>query len=1069
MSSGAISLSSTTMNEPRKPVRVSLNRIQDLAVHLSPGDIQLFRQRGILRADSLSTHPSSASTSSPVSRPSPEDSRSNLSTTRLVKPSAAPMTSSTDSLLHHPRLHHDRRHSSHHRMPILPTKQILPPYHSQTFEDTCSHLNPLLGLVRGSLDAQIGFRRHSESSYMTSSPTKPDAPLPSATSKSPRSSLPGIQISHSPASYPDHLSHLRRASMSTTSSPVVPSPLGNRTVLYAASSPAHTLLSLPAKPVSQEPRPNHSTAMNNFKFPADGPSSYDTTLPPSPSSPPTNSALLPASLTQGLTRSKRKSIPHRSPSWTDSQDTSPGVIFQLPFGNPSQSTKSSPALPSSNYPSPASSTQALLESSHAAADIQLFQSEAPTSPMRRNGLGIQVDQSFVEPGATHPLEQAKNQPPSTEEHSNISIGDIIIAEQASMAAAQRQRPMIPLHDEGVQSQGSIPTPPMTSRVFSLQVMETISEQQQQEQDETSLLASLANESTEMNPHTLTLIAGSNALSIPDQKAPMPPTPADDNANREKPVAQVVVVDSDSKQETVDQPGLEDPSLLPLRAQRQLSIRRQSLIPRPELDFVRGSGILPPASKDLRTRGGATILTYPVLLSDMVQVAMDDAANNKGDESSNESPEEAFQDTTTSTSSLAAGVHGKRRKGYGKRRAALMLQGSDDHAHDTGADQMDALDGYASNQEHDHQQARPRARPRRLSPSMAFASYSSKPKSLLGSPIELSEATFSTSKRRGSKSALSRQYEYQPWGEHMDVEMAEETMDYALEQPGDEYSGDDHGSNNYQPHSRHHSQPKKQKQPVLEKLRPAEVELAMQHAREMMRVYDPAGQHAMKTLQPLLDAIQSEDDHEEESPDHHTLEQPKNAKSTKTGIKKLKSANSKKRPIEDASEESPKKARKKLTDANTSGSKRGRKAGTSKKSTSAGHNAGSLNRGSPSSHDESDAHDQGREDGKLASSPVKKREPKIKLFGGRQTAKHCEACGADDTPCWRPGYIGNTVLCNSCGLRYKKSNVFCTKLDCKYIPLKTEYASMEAERIKHDRDHLRCINCKGNVALPIPKS
>ncbi|KAF9963889.1 DNA-binding transcription repressor [Modicella reniformis] len=89
-------------------------------------------------------------------------------------------------------------------------------------------------------------------------------------------------------------------------------------------------------------------------------------------------------------------------------------------------------------------------------------------------------------------------------------------------------------------------------------------------------------------------------------------------------------------------------------------------------------------------------------------------------------------------------------------------------------------------------------------------------------------------------------------------------------------------------------------------------------------------------------------------------------------------------------------------------------------------------------------------------------------GSGSSSKHCEACGAKETPCWRPGYIPNTVLCNSCGLRYKKSNVFCTKVNCKYIPLKTEYASMEADRQDHGRDYLICIQCKGRVSLPIPK-
>lgn len=94
-------------------------------------------------------------------------------------------------------------------------------------------------------------------------------------------------------------------------------------------------------------------------------------------------------------------------------------------------------------------------------------------------------------------------------------------------------------------------------------------------------------------------------------------------------------------------------------------------------------------------------------------------------------------------------------------------------------------------------------------------------------------------------------------------------------------------------------------------------------------------------------------------------------------------------------------------------------------------------------------------------PTKTRESKT-------TTKKCEACGASETPCWRPGYTAHSALCNSCGLRYKKSNVFCAKVGCKYIPLKTEYAAMEAERVKSGRAHLVCHKCKGPVALPIIK-
>ncbi|KAF9352661.1 DNA-binding transcription repressor [Mortierella sp. NVP85] len=110
---------------------------------------------------------------------------------------------------------------------------------------------------------------------------------------------------------------------------------------------------------------------------------------------------------------------------------------------------------------------------------------------------------------------------------------------------------------------------------------------------------------------------------------------------------------------------------------------------------------------------------------------------------------------------------------------------------------------------------------------------------------------------------------------------------------------------------------------------------------------------------------------------------------------------------------------------------------------------------------------GRQGGSSSSS-FDSTGHRVSSLGSGSSSKHCEACGAKETPCWRPGYIPNTVLCNSCGLRYKKSNVFCTKVTCKYIPLKTEYANMEADRLENRRDHLICIQCKGRVALPIPK-
>ncbi len=39
----------------------------------------------------------------------------------------------------------------------------------------------------------------------------------------------------------------------------------------------------------------------------------------------------------------------------------------------------------------------------------------------------------------------------------------------------------------------------------------------------------------------------------------------------------------------------------------------------------------------------------------------------------------------------------------------------------------------------------------------------------------------------------------------------------------------------------------------------------------------------------------------------------------------------------------------------------------------------------------------------------------------ETTRSCIACGIVKAPCWRPGW-GDGVLCNSCGLRYKKVGV-----------------------------------------------
>lgn len=56
---------------------------------------------------------------------------------------------------------------------------------------------------------------------------------------------------------------------------------------------------------------------------------------------------------------------------------------------------------------------------------------------------------------------------------------------------------------------------------------------------------------------------------------------------------------------------------------------------------------------------------------------------------------------------------------------------------------------------------------------------------------------------------------------------------------------------------------------------------------------------------------------------------------------------------------------------------------------------------------------------------------------------CISCGSDQSPCWRPSWsVTEGQLCNSCGLRYKKTFVRCLNVDCKKIPAKGEWSFMK---------------------------
>ncbi|SCV04664.1 LANO_0G11584g1_1 [Lachancea nothofagi CBS 11611] len=64
---------------------------------------------------------------------------------------------------------------------------------------------------------------------------------------------------------------------------------------------------------------------------------------------------------------------------------------------------------------------------------------------------------------------------------------------------------------------------------------------------------------------------------------------------------------------------------------------------------------------------------------------------------------------------------------------------------------------------------------------------------------------------------------------------------------------------------------------------------------------------------------------------------------------------------------------------------------------------------------------------------------------RGTNRTCISCLSSDSPCWRPSWTSKKQdqLCNSCGLRYKKTQTRCLNDSCRKIPSKGELAIMKA--------------------------
>lgn len=66
-------------------------------------------------------------------------------------------------------------------------------------------------------------------------------------------------------------------------------------------------------------------------------------------------------------------------------------------------------------------------------------------------------------------------------------------------------------------------------------------------------------------------------------------------------------------------------------------------------------------------------------------------------------------------------------------------------------------------------------------------------------------------------------------------------------------------------------------------------------------------------------------------------------------------------------------------------------------------------------------------------------------------RKCVSCSSSDSPCWRPSWSGKKTeqLCNSCGLRYKKTRTRCLNDTCRKIPTKGELNIMKSHGVEKE--------------------
>ncbi|CCD24771.1 DNA-binding transcription repressor ASH1 NDAI_0D04580 [Naumovozyma dairenensis CBS 421] len=85
---------------------------------------------------------------------------------------------------------------------------------------------------------------------------------------------------------------------------------------------------------------------------------------------------------------------------------------------------------------------------------------------------------------------------------------------------------------------------------------------------------------------------------------------------------------------------------------------------------------------------------------------------------------------------------------------------------------------------------------------------------------------------------------------------------------------------------------------------------------------------------------------------------------------------------------------------------------------------------------------------------------------QQHLRRCVSCRSSDSPCWRPSWskMKHDQLCNSCGLRYKKTHTRCLNELCLKIPTKSELSMMKTNGIDKQFVHSRGETVEGYRCL-----